>query len=132
MGLLSNKSKEEFRHMLKSWTDKNDPDAVLYPAWMRAEFFTYWTSMNEGGRKMYFQMEKKWNTGLRLSTWKRNSQNDKRWRQSEQKAVYKAPTKTEADYIPPPIDYKAAQERLRNEPTHRGSIGELIRRHVNR
>lgn len=71
---------EDFRESLKSWVKANDPNEKIYPAWMKKDFWYYWTSMNDGGKKMYFEMEKKWATGLRLATWKRNCARDPRWK----------------------------------------------------
>ena len=74
--------KEEFRGLLHAYTRVSDPNCEKWPSWLRKDFFEYWTSLNDGGRKMYFEMEKKWNTGLRLNTWKRNSAKDSRWQDS--------------------------------------------------
>ena len=77
--------KEDFRNRLRAWCDMNDPKCIKYPVWLRKEFWEYWTATNDNGRKMYFEMEKKWNTGLRLATWARNCQKDPRWNKQEKK-----------------------------------------------
>lgn len=47
-----------------------------YQKEMCVEFYDYWTEMNEGGKKMRFEMEKIFEISRRLSTW---LQNDKKW-----------------------------------------------------
>lgn len=39
---------------------------------MLREFYDYWTEMNEGGRKMRFEMQKVFDIGRRLKTWEKN------------------------------------------------------------
>ena len=38
------------------------------------EFYGHWTEMNEGGRKMLYEMKKTFDVGRRLGTWFRNAQ----------------------------------------------------------
>lgn len=40
---------------------------------MLREFFDYWTEMNEGGKKMRFEMQKVFQVDRRLKTWSRNN-----------------------------------------------------------
>ncbi len=40
---------------------------------MLREFFDYWTEMNEGGRKMRFEMQKVFDVKKRLTTWSKNN-----------------------------------------------------------
>lgn len=47
-----------------------------YEKEMCKEFYEYWTEMNEGGRKMRFEMEKVFDVKRRLNTW---LQKDKKW-----------------------------------------------------
>ncbi len=72
---------EQFKQLLEDYCKEHDPQAVKYPKWLRIQFWEYWTAKNPNGKKMYFQMEDKWNTGLRLATWVRNSQKDPRWKE---------------------------------------------------
>lgn len=44
-----------------------------YSKQMLLEFCDYWTEHNDGGKKMRHEMEKVFNLGRRLSTWKRNT-----------------------------------------------------------
>lgn len=39
---------------------------------MLREFYDYWTEMNDGGRKMRFEMQKVFDIGRRLKTWEKN------------------------------------------------------------
>ena len=80
--------REFFRNRLRAYCDMNDPDCIKYPVWLRKDFWNYWTAMNDNGRKMYFEMESKWNTGLRLATFVKNSMKDPRWKKPKSK-VYK-------------------------------------------
>ena len=58
-----------FKHKLQNWARYNDLEKKEYPAWLRKEFYEYWTELaNDNGRKMRFEMEKTWNTGRRLAT----------------------------------------------------------------
>ena len=70
------KAKRDFE--MKVWDyckDKLD----IYPKWLLRDFCNYWTAKNDNGKKMYFQMEKKWSTPLRLSTWRQRTLKDPRW-----------------------------------------------------
>lgn len=48
-----------------------------YPKETLREFYDYWTEMNEGGRKMRFEMQKVFDINKRLITWKRNESKNK-------------------------------------------------------
>ena len=48
-----------------------------YPKEMLRAFYDYWTEMNEGGRKMRFEMQKVFDIKKRLVTWKKNESNGK-------------------------------------------------------
>lgn len=99
--------RERFRNRLKKVIDEIDPNCVMYPTWLRKEFWTYWTALdNDFGRKMKFEKEKSWNTKLRLATWKRNASKDPRWKTE---AVYKPPKKSNNEYGK--IDYEKHKER---------------------
>lgn len=65
----------------------------LYPKWLRASFFDWWTQLaNDNGRKMRFELEKKWNTMSRLATAKNIVYaKDPRWK--EEKKVYYRPSR---------------------------------------
>lgn len=43
-----------------------------YPKEMLRRFYDYWTEMNDGGRKMRFEMQKVFDVKKRLNTWARN------------------------------------------------------------
>ena len=70
--------KQHFKEKIWAYTKDKLND---FPIWLLKEFVEYWTSTNDNGHKMYFEMEKKWCTGLRLATWKRNTAKDERWKQ---------------------------------------------------
>lgn len=112
---------QKFKEYLWKYVKSKDPGHTKYPIWMLKEFVSYWTSRNDNGNKPYFKMEKKWNTGLRLSTWKKNCAKDDRWKSPSNK-TYKF-EKPNHDYTPPPVDYSKYQPKLETR-----SIGELIRR----
>ena len=120
--------KEDFRNRLRVWCDMNDPDCVKFPVWLRKDFWEYWTDTNDNGRKMYFEMEKKWNTGLRLATWKRNTHRDPRWK-SKPQPVHQIITQTDIDYEPPEVDYNSYKERISGE-TGRGNIGQVLKEKI--
>ena len=44
-----------------------------YDRQMVRDFFDYWTEMNEGGKKMRFEMQKVFDISRRLGTWNRNN-----------------------------------------------------------
>ena len=44
-----------------------------YSKEMLREFFDYWTEMNDGGKKMRFEMQKVFDISKRLKTWDRNN-----------------------------------------------------------
>lgn len=70
----------------KVWRIVTENDRLKdYPKWMLREFCNYWEQMNDGGRKMFFEMEKKWSTLGRLATAKTMVYGrDPRWKQEEQ------------------------------------------------
>lgn len=119
--------KEAFRLKLVKWFN-SQPQKVKneFPAWMRKDWFGYWTELaNDNGRKMRFEMEKTWNTGRRLSTAKRTIYaKDPRWK-TDPSITYKPPTiKSNVQYSP--IDYtKAKQNANSNEIL---TAGERMRR----
>lgn len=118
---------EKFSAKLKAWTNKNDPNKKKYPSWMRVDFFNYWTALdNDMGTKMKFEKQKSWNTGLRLNTWKKNSERDPRWKTQVE---YSPPQKSNNNYAK--IDYHKAQERFKNQENKGGSIGSIIRDRLN-
>lgn len=110
-----------FKERIWAYVKTNDPTHTKYPIWMLKEFVKYWTAKNDNGLKCYFEMEKKWNTGLRLATWKRNCLKDDRWK--EPKAQVYKPTKYQHEYTPPPVDYSKYKPTSETK-----SVGELIRR----
>jgi len=46
-----------------------------YSKEMLRSFYDYWTEMNQGGRKMRFEMQKVFDISKRLATWHRNENN---------------------------------------------------------
>ena len=117
--------KRKFANKLRQWAEKNDPNQKSYPKWLRQEFYDYWTALaNDNGRTMNFERQKTWNTGLRLATWKRNCQRDKRWK-SEEKPTVKINT-TKGNYSE--VNYQAAKERMSQEENTRGNIGSILKR----
>lgn len=50
----------------KSFGDKYDHEMI-------SSFYFYWAQENRSGRKMRFEMEKTWNTGMRLKNWENRS-----------------------------------------------------------
>lgn len=109
--------REAFRERLRKVMQKDDPNLIKYPAWLRRDFFAYWSALdNDFGYKMKFEKVKSWNTKLRLNTWKKHTEKDARWQQT---TTYKAPKKKNIDYGR--IDLEAAKRRGQDT-----SIGELI------
>jgi hypothetical protein len=49
-----------------------------YTTEMCSDFIDYWCEPNKSGKKMKFELQKTWNTKLRLKTWYKNS---KKWDQ---------------------------------------------------
>lgn len=62
--------KHEFKQLI--W-DKIGRNFDVYSKEMVCEFFEYWSGTKDNGRKMFFEMEKRWSTLGRLATWKRNA-----------------------------------------------------------
>lgn len=128
--------REAFRQRLIDFCDKNDPECIKYPKWLRKEFWEKWTAVIEGGSKvrkkdigkMEFEIQDTWSTGGRLATFVNNSKHwhPKKWMTEQEKPVQKIQTQ-QSDYQPT-IDYDKYKERMKNEPKRRGNIGELIRR----
>lgn len=50
-----------------------EPFASQYTRDMLQAFYKYWSEQNSTGTKMRFEMEKTWETSLRLGTWARNN-----------------------------------------------------------
>lgn len=109
--------REAFRSRLKKVMDEVDPKLKEFPSWLRIDFWNYWTALdNDFGKKMKFEKEKSWNTKLRLNTWKKNSEKDKRWNSQKQK-VYIAPKQKNIDYGR--TDPEKAKERLRKQSVNK-------------
>ncbi len=58
--------KEEFKASVKVFLSETFPKDLLQ------SFFNYWTEINEGGKKMRFEMQKVFEIKKRLTTWKSN------------------------------------------------------------
>lgn len=56
-----------FAHTLSEFIPEFDRELVK-------DFYDYWTETNEGGLKFRREMQKTWNTKMRLSKWKKNDQ----------------------------------------------------------
>lgn len=78
-----------FKKKIWDWICENDPEHKEYPIWLLKEFVAHWVTIPDGGRKFYFETQKKWSTGGRLATWKSNSQSwhPKKW-QGELKVAF--------------------------------------------
>jgi len=82
--------KQEFKEKLQRWIAENDPGHQINPKWLCNEFYSYWTLTNDGGRKMFYEMEKTWNLGGRLRTCReRVFPKDPRWKLQPKKETYK-------------------------------------------
>ena len=58
--------KNDFLEECKTFGDKYDHDMIN-------SFYYYWAQENRSGRKMRFEMEKAWDTGMRLAGWAERS-----------------------------------------------------------
>ncbi len=58
--------KKAFMEECKSFGDKYDHEMIN-------SFYFYWAQENRSGRKMRFELEKTWNTGMRLKNWENRS-----------------------------------------------------------
>ncbi len=85
MGLLKGESLEDFKERLREWIRENDPKFETYPKWLWRDFIEYWSQKNDRGKLHYYEMEKKWSTGLRIATFRKRSLKDPRWNESKQK-----------------------------------------------
>lgn len=56
----------------KDFYDQCAKHVDKYSKEMLREFYNYWTEMNDGGKKMRFEMQKIFGLGRRLATWKSN------------------------------------------------------------
>lgn len=118
--------KEAFRAKLKEWCDANDPDCKMYPIWLRKKFWNHWTDMNDGGRKMFFEMEKTWSTGGRLNTCANVFAKDPRWKlvKQQQKINMTQPQ----EYEPSEVDYETAKAKSIKENKRKvGNIGTIMK-----
>lgn len=59
----------------KEFTEKLKPYLEKYGSDMLNDFYRYWTEMNDGGKKMRFEMEKVFQVSGRLITWHKNNLN---------------------------------------------------------
>lgn len=59
--------KEAFKKLIDPFRDK-------YESEMLNDFWRYWTETNPNGKKMRFEMQKVFDVGRRLGTWKRNDE----------------------------------------------------------
>lgn len=57
----------------KDFTEKLKPYLEKYGKDMLNDFYRYWTEMNDGGKKMRFEMEKVFQVSGRLVTWEKNN-----------------------------------------------------------
>ncbi len=64
---------------------------------MIKEFYKYWIEMNDGGKKMRFEMEKIFNTKMRLERWDRNNQKFNKYPKKEETNMIKLPDGTMID-----------------------------------
>lgn len=60
--------KKEFAENLKPYLEKYGKD-------MLNDFYRYWTEMNDGGKRMRFEMEKVFQVASRLVTWSKKNYN---------------------------------------------------------
>lgn len=65
---------------------KNNPNG-LYEASMVKAFFDYWREPNKSKTKMKFELQKTWDTSLRLATWNKNDFSNKN-KQVQTELVY--------------------------------------------
>tara|TARA_R100001163_G_C5066916_1_gene205631 strand:+ start:2096 stop:2746 length:651 start_codon:yes stop_codon:yes gene_type:complete len=55
---------------------KNEIYELNFEPHMKSEFFVFWSELNKSKTKMKWEMEKTWDTNLRLNRWKNNQ---KKW-----------------------------------------------------
>ena len=58
--------KKAFMEECKTFGDKYDHEMIN-------SFYNYWAQENRSGRKMLFEMQKTWNTAMRLKNWENRS-----------------------------------------------------------
>ena len=58
--------KKAFMEECKTFGDKYDHEMII-------SFYNYWAQENRSGRKMLFEMQKTWNTAMRLKNWENRS-----------------------------------------------------------
>lgn len=67
------KRMDEFKKSLYPLTQYSKNPNGKYPAEMVKSFFEYWTEPNKSRSKMRWELERTWDTNLRLATWGRNT-----------------------------------------------------------
>jgi len=56
----------------KKLIEEIKPFIEVYGRQMCLAFYNYWSEKDNSGKKLKYQLQKTWDTGKRLSTWKRN------------------------------------------------------------
>jgi hypothetical protein len=92
--VINNKSIEE---RLTAFQQQLEPFISEYGEKMIKEFYKYWIEMNDGGKKMRFEMEKIFNTKMRLERWDRNNQKFNKYPKKEETNMIKLPDGTMID-----------------------------------
>lgn len=68
----ANTPKKTIEERKAAFAEKLKPYLVQYGKDMLNNFYRYWTEINEGGKKMRFEMEKVFQLSSRLTTWHKN------------------------------------------------------------
>ena len=106
---ISTKTDEErLEQRRQRFVDALQPFAARYGQEMITQFAEYWTEPNRSNTRMRFELQRTWNTSLRLARWARNdyafnTPNPNSYNHDKNYNTHRRPTS--ADYI------RAAQER---------------------
>lgn len=68
------KKTKSFEERKEAFKKLIDPFREKYESEMLNDFWRYWTETNPNGKKMRFEMQKVFDVGRRLGTWKRNDE----------------------------------------------------------
>lgn len=68
--------KKSIEERKKSFKESISKHKDQYSSELLNDFWRYWTEMNEGGKKMRFEMQKVFDVGRRLTTWSNRDNNN--------------------------------------------------------
>lgn len=91
------KESKSIEERLAAFQQQLNPFVAQYGEKMIKDFYKYWIEMNNGGKKMRFEMEKIFNVSMRLDRWNRNNLKFGKPPQKDESNMIKLPDGTMID-----------------------------------